>query len=482
MPASHSRPRQWLAALGQWSSRRFGLDSLRARLTFGVVTLAAIGLGSVVIWMSWQMQYILMTTHKDNVEHIAHRLPADVEIYSQTYPIWRASQKAIDNLDTASVLVWVEDPSGEIVAHSQGLGRTSLLDTLSSSVQPDRTSRIVAVSDRYWVLCGAPLEMAATGSTYYVGQDIDADLELFSHAIQGLTAASIIALAAMSCALTAYVRRSLQPLADLGQLADMVSADSLEESEIHLERAPREIRDLAQTYDKMLARLSMSWENQRQFVSNVSHELRTPLTVVSGYLQSILRRGTNLTEMQRDALSVAASEADRVTQLLQDLLTLARADAGHMHFEIEPLDLSNFAEKLGEMARTYSNRPVNVEAARSVRVLADESRLTQVLLNLIDNAVKYSGDGEPIAIAIDQQGPTGCIMVRDRGPGIPLQLQERIFERFYRVDEARARSAGGTGLGLSIVKTLVEGMGGDVRVISKLGAGSTFSVILPLSR
>ncbi|NES72109.1 MAG: hypothetical protein F6K24_46405 [Okeania sp. SIO2D1] len=216
-------------------------------------------------------------------------------------------------------------------------------------------------------------------------------------------------------------------------------------------------------------------------MSNVSHELRTPLTIVSGYLQSTLRRGKNLSEPQREALEIASSEAERTIQLLQDLLNMARADSGHLSFNLESLVAGNVLEEVVAMARQYSNREINLEPFdKSIRIKADRDRLKQVLLNLIDNAVKYSDPGQPIVIKLHRCDHKAVIQICDRSQGIPLQHQTRIFERFYRIDEARSRTSGGTGLGLSIVKTLVEGMGGSVAVLSTLGKGSNFSVNLPL--
>ncbi|NEQ82373.1 MAG: HAMP domain-containing histidine kinase, partial [Moorea sp. SIO2I5] len=236
-----------------------------------------------------------------------------------------------------------------------------------------------------------------------------------------------------------------------------------------------------QTFDEMLVRLNDALENQRQFVSNVSHELRTPLTLVSGYVQSTLRRGANLSPPQREALEIASSEADRTVQMLQDLLDLARADSGHIHFNLETFVLDDLVQEVAEMARQYSKRVIKVESNKpGIWVKADINRLKQVLLNLIDNAVKYSSVDKPVTVKLTQVDGRGRIEVCDRGIGIPLKQQARIFDRFYRVDETRTRSTGGAGLGLSIVRTLVEGMGGSVKVRSQLNQGSIFTVCLPL--
>jgi signal transduction histidine kinase len=249
---------------------------------------------------------------------------------------------------------------------------------------------------------------------------------------------------------------------------------------MQLTNAPTEVKELAQTFDRMLIRLSEAWDRQRELIANVSHELRTPLTLVSGYLQSTLRRGNNLTEMQKEALIIASAEADRTIQLMQDLLDLARADSGGMHFQMQALILNEFILELASMAKKYSDRQINLESpSEAIVIKADSNRLRQVLLNLIDNAVKYSPAETPVTVKIARREDSIEISVCDRGVGIPLQQQSRIFERFYRLDESRSRAVGGTGLGLSIVKTLVEGMGGTISVRSQLDRGSTFTVTFP---
>ncbi|MGF1590569.1 MAG: sensor histidine kinase, partial [Pleurocapsa sp.] len=201
----------------------------------------------------------------------------------------------------------------------------------------------------------------------------------------------------------------------------------------------------------------------------------------ANYIHSILRRGRNLSEMQIEALITAASEADRTVQLLQDLLDLARLDSGRMQFQMENLLLNDLITEIVGMAQQYSGRKIDLEMKANLIVIkADNHRLKQVLLNLIDNAVKYSESETSVTIKLTAQNDRAVIQVSDRGVGISLQQQNRIFERFYRVDEARNRS-GGTGLGLSIVKTLVEGMGGNITVRSKLNQGSTFIISFPLS-
>lgn len=293
--------------------------------------------------------------------------------------------------------------------------------------------------------------------------------------IRGLLMASVLAIVGMTLAAAFYVRRSLAPLSQFSQLTSTIGADDLGQARMSLENAPREVKELAQTCNRMLARLSEAWEHQREFVSNVSHELRTPFTIVSGYLQSTLRRGNNLTEAQRDALEIASGSAQRTISLLQDLLDLARAESGHFHFHIEPILLNELIGEVGEMARQYSQQQITIESVKDrVWVMSDRNRLKQVLVNLIDNAVKYSDPQKPIKLKYFNAGDRVHIEVCDQGLGIALPHQNRIFDGVDGVDEARDRSTGGTGLGLSIVQTLVEGMGDQVTLRSTLGKGKRF--------
>lgn len=331
------------------------------------------------------------------------------------------------------------------------------------------------------MLCATPLIVEDINlGELYIAQNITSDRVRFLNLIRSLSIATLVAISLMTIAIAIYVHRAIQPLKKISQLSSTISADKLNESQIHLEKAPSEVKELAETFDNMLIRLSEAWEHQRELLSNVSHELRTPLTIISGYIQSLLRRGSNLSEMQLEALTTAASEADRTIRLLQDLLDLARVDSGRMRFQLDRVVLNDTLREVMAMAEPFQ-RPIEIELpTEKIIVIADLHRLKQVLLNLIDNAVKYSEPGQAVTLVVERHGKVGMIQVRDRGIGISLQQQGRIFERFYRVDEARNRS-GGTGLGLSIVKTLVEGMGGKIAVRSQLGKGSTFTLYFPIA-
>lgn len=464
------------------AGQRTDPSSLQFRLTAGVVAFSVLGLGSVALWTSWKMQQILIDSHKQNVQDIAERFPQDVEIYSKMMSVQSGLQTVINNRTTPNVFLWVSRPDGTIAAQStllrhQNDTSAALLSLSGRLLKP----QVYQVSGHYLVLCGAPLNVQGTTvGKLYVAQDITRDQTMFIALVRSLSIATVLSILVLMLVIAIYVRRSLQPLRQISQMAGKISAEDLAEVRLHLEQAPSEVKELTQTLNMTLSRLSAAWEQQQQFVSDVSHELRTPLTLVQGYLQSLLRRSDNLTEPQREALEVASNEAERTIHLLQDLLDLARADSGYFYFQFESFVLNDLVVEVVEMAEQFSAHPITIEAGTlHIEVRAERNSLRRVLINLLDNAMKYSQPGTLITLRIEQKAENVLIQVSDRGLGIPLQQQTRIFERFYRVDEARARSAGGSGLGLAIVKTLVEGMGGSVTVRSRLGEGSIFTVTLP---
>lgn len=468
-------------AVGQrW--RQSDLSSLQFRLTAGVVAFSTLGLSGVALWTSWRMQQILVDSHKQTVQDIAERFPHDLELYSKMMPVQAGLQTVINYRATPSLFLWVNRPDGTIAAQSTSLQQNQTIATaLLSLPRGPSNPQVEQANGHYFVLCGSPLRVqGAMLGRLHVAQDITRHQTMFMTLVRSLSIATILSILAMVGVIAVYVRRSLQPLRQMNQLAGTVSPDNLSQARLYLEQSPSEMRELSQTFNMMLSRLSLAWEQQRQFVSDVSHELRTPLTLVQGYLQSLLRRSANLTEPQQEALEVASSEAERTIHLLQDLLDLARADSGYLYFQLESFVLNDLVAEVVGMAEQFSNHPILIEAGPSpITISSDPNRLRQVLINLLDNAMKYSAPGTPITVSIEQTAEAAIIQVRDRGYGIPLQQQARIFERFYRVDEVRARSTGGSGLGLAIVKILVEGMGGSVTVRSKLSEGSMFTVRLP---
>jgi heavy metal sensor kinase len=458
--------------------RRRHLDpaSLQFRLTLEVSLLSILGLSSVAAWTSWKMQQILITTHTQQVEYIATRFPRDVELYSDMLPVAEGLQKTIDNVSVTGLAIWFKSTDGTMTLAKSSEVTAELMSRGEMPLKP----QVYQVGDRYLILYRGDVTVKNKPlGKVYMAQDVTAEQHQLIAAIQGLTAVCILATLVTILAIAMRIRRSLQPLQEMSRMAGAISAADLNNAQLELNNAPTEVKELAQTFNLMLLRLGDAWEQQRQFIGNISHELRTPLTVVSGYLQSLLRRSNNLNDYQREALETAGAEADCTIKLLQDLLDLARADSGYTRYHLERILLNDLVSEVANLTGELGDRSIKVDVKENVEVLVDRDRLKQVLINLLDNAIKYSGVEQPINLIVERIDKQAIIRVRDRGIGIPLQDLGRIFERFYRVDEDRARTTGGHGLGLAISKTLVEGMGGKIMVRSTVGEGSEFSIFFP---
>ncbi len=219
---------------------------------------------------------------------------------------------------------------------------------------------------------------------------------------------------------------------------------------------------------------------RRDFVANASHELRTPVAAISGAAETLLSGGIALDETARSFVEMINRHCSRLTRLTQDLLDLSRLEAGEWHVEMSALEVQPLCEQAIELVRARATQrkiTLSVDSPARLRVLADRRALEQVLVNLLDNAIKFSPEGGRVTLLADGTSSHIVLSVIDTGAGIEPRHLERIFERFYRVDSGRAREAGGTGLGLAIVKHLVQAQGGEVGVESGQG-GSRFWVKL----
>jgi len=236
-----------------------------------------------------------------------------------------------------------------------------------------------------------------------------------------------------------------------------------------------EVGVLARAFDRMLDRLERAFARQRDFVSDASHELRTPLAVLRAQVE-LLDRETGAAR-RHEATATLLRRLDEMDRLVSDLLTLASAEAGRL-VEPRPIDLDDFFEDLRRDLPLFGPRRFAVQPVGGVLV-ADPDRLTQVLRNLVRNAVGHTTPDDAVEVRARARDGWLCIAVSDTGPGIPAEHVERVFERFYRVDEGRARDSGGSGLGLAIARAIVEAHGGTLRVESPPGGGTTFTIELP---
>ena len=222
---------------------------------------------------------------------------------------------------------------------------------------------------------------------------------------------------------------------------------------------------------------------RKDFVANVSHELRTPMTSIKGYIEALLDGAKDDPKQCLEFLQILQKHADRLHTLISDLLVLSQIESGQYQWRRVKISLKEMIDKAASMVRPVAARKrqgLSFAVPEDLGpLIGDPDKLTQVLINLLDNAIKYTLEGGQITVNASQTQDELKIIVSDTGIGIPRKDLPRIFERFYRVDEARSRELGGTGLGLSIVKHIIEAHGGSVSVESKLGKGSRFVLTLP---
>ncbi|MGE5141491.1 MAG: sensor histidine kinase [Rudaea sp.] len=273
---------------------------------------------------------------------------------------------------------------------------------------------------------------------------------------------------------------ALAPLQQMISTSRRIAGGDLSQR-VNLPRRGDEIGQLAASFDEMVARLEEAFAAQRQFIADASHELRTPLTALAGSLDVVLMAPEGDPEASRRMLTGMRRELARLTRLVNDLLTLSRLDA-RRELARQDVDLAALAREVVEQIKPMAGeRQVLVEIKGETRLGGDPDRLRQVLLNLLDNAIRFTdAQNGVVHVAIAGADSRVRLRVTDNGSGIPTEARAHIFERFYRVDRARARASGGSGLGLAIVKAIVEAHGGTIRAESN-GAqgGSVFEAVLP---
>ena len=290
------------------------------------------------------------------------------------------------------------------------------------------------------------------------------------------------------------VRLGLRPLEDVERTADSIAAGDLDQRVPGADQ-PTEVGRLARALNVMLERIQAAFsarvasesrlrENEqhlRQFVADASHELRTPIAAVSAYAELFERGGSQHSEDLPRIVSGIRTETARMDRLVNDLLTLARLDEG-VPMEMAPVELvSLVSDAVRTAAAVGPAWPVQFSATRPVEVNGDRDRLRQVLDNLLANIRAHTPEGTTATVHVDQIGDQAQIEVRDTGPGMLDSDAQRVFERFYRADPARARTRGGSGLGLSIVAAIVTAHGGTVSAASTPGEGLVVTVLIPVS-
>jgi signal transduction histidine kinase len=281
--------------------------------------------------------------------------------------------------------------------------------------------------------------------------------------------------------------RAMRPVKTIAHTARTISESDLSRR-INI-KGQDELAELAGTFDDMLGRLQGAFDRQRRFVADASHELRTPLTIMNLEVGRVLSGDRTPNEYQH-ALQIVNTEGEHMTRLVNDLMTLARMDAGQAILQFENLDLSDVTvEAVERMSALAERQQVRLELRNlpELPVRGDRQYLVQMVSNLLENAIKYGG--KTVRIETGVRDDKALLRIADDGPGIASEHLPHLFERFYRVDQARTQhpnddptSPAGSGLGLSIVAWIVESHEGEIHAESKVGEGTIFEVVLPIQK
>jgi heavy metal sensor kinase len=276
-------------------------------------------------------------------------------------------------------------------------------------------------------------------------------------------------------------RKTLDPMVTISEQAGHISAENLNER-LEVTNPDDELGRLASVFNALLTRLDASFSVMREFMADASHELRTPLTIIHGEAEVSLSHDHTNGEY-RQSLGIIRGQAKRMAGIVSDMLALARADAGEQHLRMEELYLNDLVEECcrAEQALALGKGVrLSCETGDDLLIQGNEELLRRMIVNLIDNAVRYTLDGGLVCVKLISDHVGARLIVSDTGIGIPPESLGRVFDRFYRVDDSRTRANGGSGLGLSIVKLAAESHRGSVTVTSELDHGTTFTVSLPL--
>ena len=394
---------------------------------------------------------------------------------------WDEPAPVLDERDILWVQVWSGDGTQLLFASAEARRQPLPESRRLATVADGRIERLAATPDPVRILShrGTIVDESNTRQTGVVIQVARAETEMIKSVGQlRLILALGLPLAVAAAGLGGYVlaTRALRPVERMTEQARTITVERLGDR-LPVENPDDEMGRLAVVFNETLSRLQDSFDQMRRFTADVSHQLRTPLTAIRSVGEVGLRSHRDEASY-RAVIGSMLEEADRLATLVDRLLTLSRAETGQSPLHIEPIDMRDLADDvashLGVLAEEQQ-QAIEIEGIESAMALGDRVVIRQALINLVDNAIKFSGMSGRVRIRVGEERGRVVADVSDSGPGIPMAARERIFDRFYRASSAAA----GTGLGLSVARGAVEANGGELTLVSTGPSGSTFRIALP---
>lgn len=458
---------------------RFRLIAYYSGLLISILVLFGI---AVYGMLQWTMRDQVDKTLHDVLNEVLRETGGKMEITAEGQPRLTAYVPSLDTFRTPGVYVqiWEVYREEHLFSASENLGAYSLPLDKSAIGTAHEVRSEVSINGTHLRVFTKPIivegqlvgnvQAAASMTTIEAASD---------RLLKIMLGGGLIALMLSLLIGDWLARRTLRPVVDVVVTAQSITAADDLSRRIPYEGPNDELGQMITAFNETLERLERLFVAQRRFVADVSHEMRTPLTTIQGNLDLVKRYGT----LDQKSMDAMRGEVERMTRMVNDLLLLAQADAGQIPMDMQAFDLDQLILEIYNEAGLLSKGKYTLRLGQfdQVRVLGNPDRLKQLFLNLVTNAIKYTNEGGIITLSLVDMAEEIHISVQDNGIGIPPEDLDHIFNRFYRVDKARARAAGGTGLGLSIAKWIAECHEGDIQVRSEVGKGTTFIVILPKS-
>lgn len=467
--------------------------SIRLRLTLWYVLLLAVILitfsGALYAILSFSLFSEVDRTLERRAQEVQNAANAALQVQSDPRIFFLRGRLTLPTADTFAApgtYVQMATPEGTAVSRSENLGEKVIVVPASILARVKQGDSAFANS----VIDSVPLRVFVSPLTareqvigvIAVAQSLQGVNETLRRLGTLLIAGIVAGLVVASLIGAILAHSALAPIDRVTQTAQGITRARDLTQRIEQKPTQDEVGRLAATFNEMLARIEELFRAQQRFVADVSHELRSPLTAIRGNLDLLRRGALEDADARQSALAAIDSESARMQRMVADLLLLAQADAG-VKIQKQIVELDTLLLDVYRQARVMAGSvKVSLGNEDQAQVLGDVDRLKQLLLNLVDNAIKYTTSGGVVTLSLERDSQWVRVAVADTGVGIPSQDLTKIFDRFYRVDKARSRERGGTGLGLAICKWIAEAHGGRIEVKSEVGQGSTFTVWLPLAQ
>jgi two-component system OmpR family sensor kinase len=464
------------------------INSLRGRLTSWYVSVLAVVLIAVSLMIHVLLRRELLDRIDENLTAVTGIAITSLDNdLNEGQSIVGAAQSTSAELNSEQAMVAIYDANGVLLAEA---GRDNELQlVLPKSIPPSEPVLYTATEsdddDRHRIAVRRA-EVGPRRTQYLIvaGTDLESTEEELASLRSILI--TVVPAALFIAAIVGWIlaRHSLSPVMFMAERARRIGVENLG-GRLPVMNPHDELGRLAGTFNELLSRLESSFAQQRQFMADASHELRTPVATTRTAVTVALQIPHRTEEDYRETLQIIEQQTERLARLVDDMFTLARADAGNYPLQRAPMYLDELVDEVARASRVLANhRNVSIEVTvdEDAPYSGDEELIRRMLVNLVDNAIRHTTPGTTVSLSLRQLGNNYDITVADRGPGIPVEAQPHIFERFYRSERARGRAptdSGGAGLGLAIARWIAQLHHGEITLVSSSVSGTVFRIRLP---